>query len=148
MKKKPGIEPIEKFDDLLSALQSNDPSQRHHAALQLEGFSETAIDALFKTIARPENRNHIGTLVYVLRLFNCESHFTDLFELALNGNFEVQNHALFILWRQNFAVTAEQLKAAGEALNSLQERDNLTADDIKLLRKDLQSILKRIAQSV
>jgi hypothetical protein len=140
--------PLQTFNELLNALASTDPAIRHHAAHQLEEFAESAVGALFTAIARPENKNYTGTLVYVLRSYNCEDHFTALFDLALHGGFEVQNHALYILWRQYFVVTTKQLLAAENALNDLRERENLTTDDLELLRTDLQIILKRVALSI
>ena len=148
MQDSPKLEQLRTLDELLAALASSDPARRYHAAHQLEEHAEASIDALFQAIARPENKNHRGTLVYVLRAFNCENRFTELFQLALHGDYEVQNHALYVLWRQHFVVTAEQLLSAENALRNLREREYLTAGDIKLLRKDLQSVLTRVAQSI
>ena len=92
---------LETLDDLLSALASPDPRSRGRAAHRVLDFAEAAVDALFQAIARPENRDHLGTLVYVLCAFNCESRFTELFDLALHGHYEVQNHALSILRGQS-----------------------------------------------
>ena len=104
------------LDDLLSALASADSRRRGAAAHRVQDFAEAAVDTLFRAIARPENRNHRGTLVYVLRVFNCEARFTELFDLALHGHFEVQNHSLSILQAQPFDVTAEQLRPCGASV--------------------------------
>ena len=135
------------LDDLLSALASHDPRRRGDAAHCVQDFAEAVVDALFRAIARPENRNHRGTLVHVLRAFNCESRFTELFDLALHGHFEVQNHSLLILQSQSFAVSAEQLRQAEQALGELRERENLPAEDVELLRDELRFVLSRLGES-
>ncbi len=135
------------LDDLLSALASPDPGRRGDAAHRVQAFAEAAVAALFQAIARPENRNHRGTLVYVLRAFNCEARFTELFELALHGNYEVQSHSLSILQYQSFDVTAEQLRHAEHALGALRERENLPAEDVELLRNELRCVLSRLDES-
>jgi len=139
---------FEALGDLLTALASLDPRIRGHAAHRVLDFAEAAVDALFQAIARPENRDHIGTLVYVLRAFNCESRFTELFDLALHGHFEVQNHALSILSGQSFDVTAEQLRLAERALDELKARENLPTEDVELLRDDLRLVLSRLGESM
>jgi len=129
---------FEALGDLLTALASLDPRIRGHAAHRVLDFAEAAVDALFQAIARPENRDHIGTLVYVLRAFN----------LALHGHFEVQNHALSILSGQSFDVTAEQLRLAERALDELKARENLPTEDVELLRDDLRLVLSRLGESM
>jgi hypothetical protein len=132
------------LDDLLSAVASPDPKRRGHAAHRIQDFAEAAVDALFRAIARSENRNHRGTLVFVLRSFNCEDRFTELFDLALHGHYEVQNHALSILQGQSFDVTAEQLRQAEHVLGELRERENLSAEEVELLRGELRCVLSRL----
>ena len=139
---------IETLDDLLSALASPDPRRRGDAAHRVQAFAEAAVDALFQSISRPENRNHRGTLVYVLRAFNCEARFTELFELALHGHYEVQNHSLSILQGQSFDVTAEQIRQAEQALGALRERENLPAEEVELLRDELRCVLSRLDESM
>lgn len=134
------------LDDLLTDIESPDPAQRAQAALRIQDFAEAAVDALFRAIARPENQNHRGTLVFVLGSFRCEDRFSELFDLALHGNFEVQNHALSILFGQSFDVTAEKLRQAEQALGELRAGDHLSAEEVELLRHDLQSVLARLSE--
>ncbi len=140
-------EDYESFDHILAAIESPDPRRRDHAALHAQELAEALADALFRAIARPEYRHNRGTLVHVLQAFNCEGRFTELFELALNGNYEVQCHALSILQRQSFNVTTEQVRRAEHALNLLREREHLPAEDVELLRAELRCVLSRIGES-
>ncbi len=133
------------LDSLLEDLDSPDPRRRDAAALRLRNLAESAVEALFRAIARPENRNHRGTLVHVLSAFNCEDRFSELFGLALHGDYEVQCHALTILQSQSFAVTDQQLREAARALGELREREGMRAEDVDLLRDELQDVLTRLA---
>lgn len=139
------IDGSETLGSLLEDLESPDPRRRNSAALRLRDLAESAVDALFRAAARPENCNHRGTLVHVLSAFNCEDHFPELFDLALHGNYEVQCHALSILQSQSFSVTAQQLREARQALGELREREGLRAEDFGLLREELQSALSRLS---
>ena len=132
------------LDGILSDLESADPGQRDGAAHRAQDFAEAAVNALFRAIACRENRNHRGTLVYVLRAFNCGARFAELFALALHGNYEVQNHAISILKGQSFDITAEQLSQAEQALCELRERDDLAAKDLELIRDELRCVLSRL----
>lgn len=133
------------INSLLTDLDSPDPQLRDAAALQLLDLAESAVDALFRASGRPENRNHCGTLVHVLSAYNCGDRFSELFGLALQGNYEVQCHALSILQSQWFSVTARQLREARRTLGELREREGLPAEDVGLLRDELQAVLSRLA---
>ncbi len=85
--------------------------------------------------------------MYVLRTFNCEDRFAELFDLALRGNYEVQNHALAILQNQSFDVTAEQLGRAERDLEGFPEQENLSGEDFELLREELRSVLSRLGET-
>ena len=135
------------LDEILSELASPDPMRRHHAAHRIKDFAEAAVNALFQAIARPDTGGYRGTLVYILRAFRCDSQFTELFDLALNDDYEVQNHALSILQSQSFDVTSEQLHQAEQALDELHERENLSGEDVDLLRKDLRIVLSQLSES-
>jgi len=137
----------ESFDHILRAIESPDPLRRDRAALHAQELAEALVDALFRAIARPEYRHYIGTLVRVLRAFNCEDRFTELFDLALNGAYEVQCHALSILQRQSFNVTTEQIVWAEQLLNLPREREQLPAEDGELLRAELRCVLSRLGAS-
>ena len=141
------VDDYESFDHLLRAIESPDQRQRDHAALHAQDLAEALVDALFRTVARLEYRHHNGTLVHVLQTFNCEDRFTELFDLALNGDYEVQCPALSILQRQSFNVTNEQLRWAEQALSLLREREHLSAENVELLRAELRCVLRRLGES-
>jgi hypothetical protein len=56
-----------------------------------------AVPELLHAIARPENVNHRGTLVYALSAFEPSPHLEALVALVLTGNFEVSTGAFSIL---------------------------------------------------
>lgn len=135
---------VQDISAILAALTSLDASQRHRAALRLRDVSRAAVDALIAAALRPENRNHNGTLVYALRFFNCEHLFSELFGLALHGDYEVQCMALEILKDQSFYVTEEQLGTAAKELNELKVRENLPVEGLEALRRELTEVLSRM----
>lgn len=133
------------IDSLLEDLNLPDPRRRNAAARRLRDLAESAVDALLRAAARPENRNHRGTLIHALSAFNWEGRFSELFDLALHGNDEVQCHALSILQGQAFSVTDRQVREAERALADLREREDLSAESAGRLRDELQSVLSRLA---
>jgi len=75
---------------LIQDLESPDSSIRDKAALDLMVIHDaSAVEPLLRAIAKPENANHRGTLVYALSAFNCEAILSELVELALTGNYEI-----------------------------------------------------------
>jgi HEAT repeat protein len=83
---------------LVQDLDSSIASIRDQAALALmELGSDAAILPLLSAIARPENANNRGTLVYALGAFDCRNHVETLVDLALTGNFEVATGAFQII---------------------------------------------------
>jgi hypothetical protein len=131
------------LDDLLAALDSQDADRRSEAALRTSEFAEAAVGRLIR--AARTVRTNPGTLAYALRAFNCSEHFDDMFALALEGNYEVQCHALAILHDQSFEVTADQLRVAGDRLGELVPREHLPPPDVELLRAELTAILRRFS---
>ncbi len=86
------------IDSLLLDLKSSDSRVRDDAALELMDLgNEVAIIPLLNAIARPENADHRGTLVYALSVFDCLEHLEVLVDLALTGNYEVSTVAFNII---------------------------------------------------
>lgn len=129
---------------LLKGLRSVVHRERNGAALELRELVQDAIVAIWRSIRRPANRNNRGTLVYTLELLDCSEHFDDLIDLAINGNLEVQCHALRILQRQSFLVTKSQLRKAWRSVRAMKPRENLPAKDLRWLRTELEFALKRL----
>lgn len=89
------MKPIEA---LFLDLKSSDSKIRDTAALELMNIaSAVAISPLIEAIAKPENVNHRGTLVYALSAFDCLEHLEFLVDLVLTGNFEVSTGAFGII---------------------------------------------------
>jgi hypothetical protein len=126
------------------ALSSASPRTRDKAAMEIRSFSEDICSALWRAIKKRANTHTNGILVRTLQWFNCSDRFTDLFHLALHGDYEVQCHALKILQEQSFDVTQEQLRNARLSLNTLRPRKNLAAKELKLLRRELRGVLNRL----
>lgn len=97
---------------LIQDLESPDSSIRDNAALDLMDIQDaSALESLLRAIAKPENVNHRGALVYALSAFNCEAILSELVELVLTGNYEVCAGACSII---------EELIASVEAANQVQ----------------------------
>ena len=83
---------------LIQDLQSPDASVRDKAAIVLMDIGdEEAVRPLLDAIAKPENANHTGTLVYALSAFDCVEHLEVLVDLCLKGNYEVSSGAFHII---------------------------------------------------
>lgn len=86
---------MKSLDSLLLDLGSPNSATRDQAALDLmELKNVAAVVPLLSAIAKPENVNHRGTLVYALGAFNCQDHLEVLVDLALTGNYEVSTSAI------------------------------------------------------
>ena len=96
-------------ETLLLDLQSSDAAVRNTAALKLmDSEDPVAILPLLEAIAKPENANHRGTLVYALGGFECLEHLEVLVDLVVSGNFEVASCAFSII--ENFEFTSETIQ--------------------------------------
>ena len=133
---------MDEHTQLLKALESADPEERDKAALCLRDIAATAVPALLRAIHEPANKNNRGTLAYALMVFNCSEHFSELFSLAITGNYEVQCHALSILQEQSFAPTTRELREAEQQLNELQQRQD-TPSGTELLCNELREIISQ-----
>lgn len=89
---------MRELKSLIQDLASPRSSVRDKAALDLMDIgNEIAVDPLLRAIAKPENQNHRGTLVYALGAFNCEPFLEVLVDLVLTGNFEVSTGAFSLI---------------------------------------------------
>jgi hypothetical protein len=140
------------FAELLPRLASSDRSARNGAALDLRDLAESGtsipIEPFLAAISDPANRDDRGTLVYALQMLDCSGCFALLFDLALHGNFECQNHALAILEEQELRVTRELLGEAERKLRTYIPPDHMTGEDVELLRTELMETLSRLREEV
>ncbi|MCX7004345.1 MAG: hypothetical protein NTV22_13875 [bacterium] len=100
-----------------------------------------AVAPLIRAIRKPTNVGFIGTLVYSLQTLDCSKHFTFLFNLALNADYEPCCMALMILQEKRFRTTKQQLQAAAKKLTSSERR--LQNKNGRVLFNDLKRCLKR-----
>jgi len=132
------------FQKLISLLKSSDPAVRHGAAMRLSDLRDNrAVEPLFQAIANPANAGYTGTLIYALLDLDCSGHFTDLFDLALHGVYEVQCKALMILEEQDFVIEPAQVAKARENLAAFLANPH-QVEEPELLAKELEAILMRL----
>ena len=128
------------FYKLVSLLGSSDGAVRNGAAVRLRNLQDNrAVEPLFQAINVAANINNRGTLVYALQTLDCSEHFTDLFQLALHGNYEV-HMALIILEEQEFAADDAQLAKASEDLLAFLANPP-AIENVELLAAELQAVL-------
>lgn len=132
---------------LFDELESDDSQARGRAAYRPSELAEAAVEALFRGIASPADRDHRGSLLYALRELNCSNRFSELFHLALNGDYEVQRRALMILESHFFRITHKEFQDSMNALFEPRPRKNLTDRDLESLREKLISVISRVAIS-
>lgn len=131
------------LQSLIQALEASDSSVRDRAALQLRDIGdERAVQPLLQAIARPENLNHRGTLVYALGAFDCESFLEPLVDLALTGNFEVSTGALSII--EEAAISTDALRRVNQQLQSY-AASTLVSEHHKMAYEALSEITDRDA---
>ena len=97
------------IDKLYSDLISSNHKVRDQAVLDLIDIIEKSKNILIKQITKKKNINNRGTLVYALNNFNCSENFSLLFDLLLDGNYEVFMEAYDILCCQRFLINDEEL---------------------------------------
>lgn len=131
-------------DALIILLQSTDGRSRNRAAIVLRDIGDDlAIEPIVNAIGIPENCNNRGTLVYALQTLDCCYLFPLLFDLGIEGNYEVRSMALKILEEQDFEVTPVILAEAKNKLDSYMRRNDLRPED-EYFAKELQTIFVNI----
>ena len=100
----------ENIDYLLGLLDHKDSSIRNAVALTFRDnkFNE-AVEPLFKSINKEENKNYRGTMVYALQMLDCSHKLQEIFKLLFYGNYEVKMGVLTILEEQKFEFTKDDL---------------------------------------
>ncbi len=132
-------------ESLLPLLASPEPAIRHEAALKLRDLgNNAAVEPLFAAIINPANVNHRGTLVYALQTLDCSNYFSQLFDLALFGGYEVQCGALTILEEQTMRTSLTELKDAETKLSTYVPPRPMSEEDANLLRAELSAILAKL----
>ncbi|MCZ8023641.1 MAG: hypothetical protein O9294_17890 [Cytophagales bacterium] len=102
----------EDIDYLLSLLDQPNSLVRNAVSLTFMDYKfNDALDPLLKSIAKHENRNDRGTMVYALQKLDCRSKLKELFNILFTSpkNLEVQSGILQILDEQEFEFTKYDL---------------------------------------
>ena len=131
---------------LIPCLASPSPVTRNAAAIALRDIGDNAArEPLIRAITDPLTQGDRGTLVRALQTLDCSACLRFLFQLALTETFEVQNHALQILYEQEFWYTREDLVEMEAELEGYAQRED-RPPDTDLLIKDLAALLDDLRQ--
>ena len=132
-------------DRLIELLKSQHGHIRNRAASALRDIGDDrAIEPLVNAIGVPENCNNRGSLVWALQTLDCCNLFPLLFDLGIEGNYEVRSMALMILDEQDFGVTPTILAVAKNKLDSYMSRNSLRPED-EYFAKELQIVFVNIS---
>ncbi|OON66869.1 HEAT repeat domain-containing protein [Hymenobacter sp. CRA2] len=104
------------FAFYLSLLDSADQWLRNAIAIELKRLGDArAVESLFCAALEPTNIGANGTLMYVLRSFDCRQYLPQLFEIILHHGYEALLMAVWIVDEQEFtpdAAMRRDLRAA------------------------------------
>jgi hypothetical protein len=126
---------------LLPLLKSASVLTRRATMLALRDIGDAfAVPFLVAAIEDPLTSETHGSMAYALRYHDCANLFLFLFNLALNGTYEAQNHALSILYDQTFFFTDADLDTTQRQLDDYASRTDRDPDT-DLLIADLQDLL-------
>lgn len=131
-------------DSLIQLLRSTDGRTRNRAAMALREIGDDrAVHPLVDAISVPENCNNRGTLVYALQTLDCRNYFQFLFDLAIEGNYEVRCMVLMIFEDQEFELTPTIVAEVTNKLDAFTRRKHNCPEDEDFAR-ELQIALVNI----
>lgn len=131
-------------DSLIPLLRSTDVRVRYWAAHVLREIGDDrAVEPLVNAINVPENRNYSGSLVYALQTLDCRNYFQFLFDLAIEGDYEVRCMVLMIFEDQEFELTPTIVAEATNKLDAFTRRKHNRPEDEDFAR-ELQIALVNI----
>ncbi|MCH7849572.1 MAG: HEAT repeat domain-containing protein [Planctomycetes bacterium] len=131
-------------DSLIPLLRSTDVRVRYWAAHVLREIGDDrAVEPLVNAINVPENCNNRGSLVYALQTLDCRNYFQFLFDLAIEGNYEVRCMVLMIFEDQEFELTPAIVAEATNKLDAFTRRKHNRPEDQDFAR-ELQIALVNI----
>ncbi len=137
----------EAFNILIPVLNNKNTGIRDAAALSLRAIGNSkAVPYLVKAIRNSKDKKNCGTLVYALEKLDCSKLLLLLVKLALHGSFEVQNHALTILFEQSFKTSRGEIAKAKNMVSKNIKIKGIDKDLIKDLEKILKEILKTVSK--
>ena len=133
-------------DSLIPVLRSTDARVRNWAAHVLREIGDDrAVEPLVNAINVPENCNNRGSLVYALQTLDCRNHFQFLFDLAIEGNYEVRCMVLMIFEDQEFELTPTIVAEVTNKLDAFTRRKHNCPEDEDFAR-ELQIALVNIGK--
>lgn len=134
-------DPAAARDRLVPFLTSSKRLARNAAALALRDLADdTTVEPLIAAIQQLHPYEDRETLAYALQTVDCSAHLRFLFTLVLNGTYVEQNHALDILFDQEFWYTQEDLTEMHTELDAYAARTD-RPPDTQLLIDDLANLL-------
>lgn len=135
----------EVVDSMIPLLRSTNGQIRNWAASVIREIGhDDAVVHLVNAISVPENCNNRGSLVYALQTLDCQHYFSFLFDLVIEGNYEVRMLSLMILEEQEFEVTTTMLTKAKSKLDAYMNRNDLRPED-EYFAKELQVVFVNIS---
>ena len=109
-----------------------------------ESGVRVTVEPFFAAIEEPANHNNRGTLVYALEVMDCSLYFVCLFDLALQGNYEVSLHAYTIISEKAMDVTSLMVQEAEAKLASYTPPSHMSDEDSQFMKAELADILGRL----
>jgi len=130
--------------DVVDSDLPTDARVRNWAAHVLREIGDDrAVEPLVNAINVPENCNNRGSLVYALQTLDCRNHFQFLFDLAIEGNYEVRCMVLMIFEDQEFELTPTIVAEVTNKLDAFTRRKHNRPEDEDFAR-ELQIALVNI----
>jgi len=96
---------------LIELLNQTDSGIRNRAALALEQIKDNrAVEPLIKAIAKKENHNFNGTMVFALESLDCSNRIVDIFRILFEETYESKISANAILEEQKFNYNENEIE--------------------------------------
>ena len=117
-------------DHLIELLKSRQHYIQNRAAGALRDIGDDrAIEPLIAAIKLPTNQGYNGSFIYALQTLDCKHLFSFLFDLVIEGDYEVRCMSLMILEEQEFEVTPTDFTEAKNKLDTYMSRKDLRPED-------------------
>ncbi len=99
---------------------------------------QEAVEPIISLLKEPKTIGSRGTLLYALEPLNYTEHLESLFELLLNGNFEVSRHSFILLKRAKDSISQnlkqESKLKLSKAIEDLEDKIDFLIDVINELK--------------
>jgi len=99
---------------------------------------QEAVEPIISLLRDPKTMGNRGTLLYALEPLNYTEHFDLLFEMLLNGNYEVSRQSFILLERAKDSISQnlkqESKLKLSKAIEDLEDKINFLIDVINELK--------------